>query len=275
MRVPFDQHDAINGSDTAAIVPVEGLRRIFVGFNVTDLFDTECAEAIKKPEVRVAFQYAIDIPTLTESLFGVALERPTGMVNEPNAHPTLEPYPYDPDKTRELLTAAGYPADENGVHLECTLQTGRERYLNHSAVALSVCQYLTDAGIKTECDLIDWGSEFIPLVVNREAGELYFIGSGGGNWNPLYEMADITTFDSGPNYGGWNNEDWFNGWKRIAANADPEVEREIVNEMLEIFYNDPPWLLLYMQPDFYGVSERLDWQPRRDQFLWTFNATLK
>ncbi|MFC1960674.1 ABC transporter substrate-binding protein [Chloroflexota bacterium] len=273
-NVPFDQHDAINGGDTSAIVPVEGLRRIFVGFNVSDRFDTECAEAIKKPEVRVAFQYAVDVPTLTEALFGVALPRPTGMVNEPNAHPDLEPYPYDPDKTRELLTEAGYPADENGVHLECVLQTGRERYLNHSAVVLSVCQYLTDAGIQTECDLMDWGSEFIPSVVAHESGELYFIGSGGGNWNPLYEMADITTFESGPNYGDWSNEDWFNGWIRIAENADPEVEREIVNEMLETFYNDPPWLLLYMQPDFYGVSNRLDWQPRRDQFLWTFQAEL-
>ena len=273
-NVPGDQHDVINSSDTSSVIPVEGLRRIFVGFNQTDLFDSECAEAIKKPEVRRAFQYAIDVPTMTEALFGVALERPTGMVNEPNANPNLEPYEYNPDRTRELLTEAGYPADENGVHLECNLMTGRVRYLNHSEVISSVCQYLSDAGIQTQCDFMDWGSEFIPLVLNREAGELYFIGSGGGNWNPLYEMADITTFESGPNYGGWNNEDWFNGWERIAENTDPVVEREIVNEMLEIFYNDPPWLLLYMQPDFYGVSNRLDWQPRRDQWLWTFDSPL-
>jgi peptide/nickel transport system substrate-binding protein len=45
--------------------------------------------------------------------------------------------------------------------------------------------------------------------------------------------------------------------------------------MLEVFYNDPPWLLLYMQPDFYGVSNRLDWQPRRDERVITFNAGLK
>lgn len=274
-NVPPDQHSAINSADTASVVPVEGLRRIFVGFNLTDKFDTECAEAIKKPEVRVAMQYAVDVPTICSALLGTECERPTGMVNKPYDNPNLEPYPYDPDKAGELLDAAGYPAGDDGVRFECTLQTGRDRYLNHNNVVLAVCQYLDDVGVKTNCDLQDWGAEFIPLVVAHDAGELYFIGSGGGNWNPLYEMADLASFESGTNYGEWYNEDWFNGWERIVENTDPDVEREIVNDMLEAFYNDPPWLLLYMQPDFYGVSNRLDWQPRRDELVITLQAGLK
>ena len=35
--------------------------------------------------------------------------------------------------------------------------------------------------------------------------------------------------------------------------------------MLEVMYNDPPWLFLCFQPDFYGVASDVDWQPpRRD-----------
>ena len=41
----------------------------------------------------------------------------------------------------------------------------------------------------------------------------------------------------------------------------------MTDEMLEIFYNDPPWLLLYFQPDFYGVAGDIDWQPRRDEII--------
>jgi peptide/nickel transport system substrate-binding protein len=45
--------------------------------------------------------------------------------------------------------------------------------------------------------------------------------------------------------------------------------------MLKIFYDDPPWLILYMQPDFYGVSNRLNWQPRRDERVVVVDAKLK
>ncbi len=274
-NVPPDQHAAINSSDTAAVVPVEGLRRIFVGFNLTDKFTTPCAEAIKQTDVRVALQYAVDVPTICSALLGVDCERPTGMVNKPNDNPDLTPYPYDPAKAEELLDAAGYPRGDGGVRFECTLQGGRGRYLNDENVELAICQYLTDIGVKTNCDIMDFRAEFIPLINEHTAGELYFIGSGGGNWNALYEMADLATFESNTNYGEWYNEQWFNDWIKVSDTRDPAEERTLVNEMLKIFYDDPPWLILYMQPDFYGVSNRLDWQPRRDERVVTFAAKLK
>jgi len=44
--------------------------------------------------------------------------------------------------------------------------------------------------------------------------------------------------------------------------------------MLEVFYNDPPWLLLYFQPDFYGVRSRIEWQARRDEKVIVYEASL-
>jgi hypothetical protein len=34
-------------------------------------------------------------------------------------------------------------------------------------------------------------------------------------------------------------------------------------------------IFLYKQVDAYGVSERLDWQPRPDEFLWLYGASLR
>ena len=48
-----------------------------------------------------------------------------------------------------------------------------------------------------------------------------------------------------------------------------------IDRMLEVFYNEGPWLHLYFQPDFYGVSNRVNWNPRRDEKVDLFNATLK
>jgi len=270
-----DQHGAVNNSDTSSIIPVEGLRRIYVGFNFTDNFDTECAAALQQTDVRVALQYAVDVPTICDALLGTSCERATGLVNAPNDNPDLEPYPYDPDMAEELLDAAGYPRNDDGVRLECTLQAGRDRYLNDVNVVLSICQYLDDIGVQTNCDLMDFRAEFVPALVSQQAGEMFFVGSGGGNWNALYEMADFASEESNPNYGFWDNQEWFERWRSLADIRDSEEEREVVMEMLDVFYNDPPWLLLYMQPDFYGVSDRLDWQPRRDERVITFNASLK
>lgn len=88
-------------------------------------------------------------------------------------------------------------------------------------------------------------------------------------------MADLSGPAAGTNYTNWQNEDWFTRWNSLADIRDPEQERAVINEMLEIFYNDPPWLLLYFQPDFYGVSNRLDWNSRRDEWIVIYNATLK
>jgi peptide/nickel transport system substrate-binding protein len=102
---------------------------------------------------------------------------------------------------------------------------------------------------------------------------LFFLGTGGSTWSALYDMADLSAPDAGTNYTNWNNEEWFELWDQTAGKT-PEEETELVNQMLEIFYNDPPWLLLYFQPDFYGVSNRLDWQARRDEQIVLNNARL-
>jgi len=50
-------------------------------------------EALQKTEVRVALQYAIDVPTICQTLLGTECERASSMVNPPNNNPNLEPYP--------------------------------------------------------------------------------------------------------------------------------------------------------------------------------------
>ena len=44
--------------------------------------------------------------------------------------------------------------------------------------------------------------------------------------------------------------------------------------MLQTFYDDAPWLMLYFQPDFYGVSKRVDFTPRRDELIYLFDTKL-
>jgi peptide/nickel transport system substrate-binding protein len=273
-NVPPDQVGAINDSGTAAVQAVAGTRRMYVGFQFGEAFaDAPGYDAIQNTAVRVALQYAVDVPTICSALLGTECERASSMVNPPNNNVNLTPYPYDPAMAETLLDEAGYPRGEDGVRFEITLMGPRGRYLNDAAVVQAIGQYLSDVGVQTTVEILDWTSDYLPRVRAKDVGPLFFLGTGGSTWSALYDMADLSAPDAGTNYTNWANEEWFSLWDQTAG-ADLETEKQLVDEMLEVFYNDPPWLLLYFQPDFYGVSSRVAWQARRDEQVIVYGAGL-
>lgn len=275
-NVAPDQLDAINARDGAKVVPIQGTRRMYVGFNLSDEMAQEPGgDAIQDPMVRRALQYAVDVPTICKQLLNFECERMTGIVNPPNANESLTPYPYDPEKAEAMLDEAGWPRGDDGNRFSIRFQAGPGRYLNDASVIQAIAQYLGDVGLDVELDLMEWSSVYIPRIRERNAGPLYFIGSGGALWSPLYDMADLSAVDAGTNYTHWDDPRWFDRWEDINAAETDEERRVIIDEMLQVFYDDGPWLHLYFQPDFYGVSDRIDWQPRPDEKVYLFGASLK
>ena len=274
-NVAPDQLTAINDSGAAEVKSVQGTRRIYVGFNMkSDFAATPGGAAIQKPEVRRAMQYAIDVPSICKQLLNFECTRATGLVNPPNDNKNLTPYPYDPDMAEKLLDEAGYPRGADGVRFTIKLQGPRGRYLNDANVEQAIGQYLGDIGIQTEVELMEFASVYVPLIQKHDAGPLFFLGSGGNLVTAEYDMTDIATPDSGTNYTGWNNPAWFDGWKKLETVTDTAERKVIIDDMLKVFYDDSPWLLLYFQPDFYGVSKRISWDPRRDERVYLQGAAL-
>jgi peptide/nickel transport system substrate-binding protein len=273
-NVPPDQVAAIDNSGAAEVQAVSGTRRMYVGFQFSPNFaDSPGYDALQNTDVRVALQYAVDVETICATLLGTECERASSMVNPPNNNPNLTAYPFDTARAEEMLDAAGYPRGDDGVRFNTVLMGPRGRYLNDANVVQAIAQYLSDVGVQTEVQILDWTSEYVPLVREKNVGPLFFLGTGGSTWSALYDMADLSSPTAGTNYTNWQNEDWFELWDQTAG-VDPATERELVDQMLEIFYNDPPWLLLYFQPDFYGVSNRIAWDARRDEQIVVYNATL-
>ena len=271
-----EQIDAINQSGRAEVQIVSGTRRMYVGFNLSEEHSQmPGGDAIQDPDVRRALQYAVDVPTICRQLLSTECERATGLVNPPNDNPELTPYPYDPDTAERLLDEAGWTRGEDGIRFPIRLQAGRGRYVNDVNVVLAISQYLQDVGLDVEVDLMEWASVYTPLLRERSMGPLFFLGTGGGLWSPIYDMTDLADVESGTNYTHWDDERWFSRWADLADAETPEETRAIVNEMLRVFYEDGPWLHLYFQPDFYGVSNRIDWDARRDERVHLFEATLQ
>jgi peptide/nickel transport system substrate-binding protein len=272
-NVPPDQIQTVNRSPRARVQAVSGTRRIYIGFNQAPQFgNTPGGLAIRNPAVRRALQFAVDVPTICQQLLNTACERATGLVNPPNHNRSLTPYPFDPAMAERLLDEAGFRRGANGVRFEITLQTPNGRYLNDLNVALAVGQMLTDVGVRTTVQPMEWASVYVPLIRQRAAGPLFLLGSGGATWNALYDMADLSTPAAGTNYTHWDDPEFFAGWTELAVPRPEAEQRVIIDRMLRIFFERGPWLLMYFQPDFYGVSQRIEWTARRDEKIYINEA---
>ncbi len=271
-----DQRAAIDGSGSATVKSIITVRRIamWYSFNEKVRQSSAGAQAVQAAEVRRALQYAIDVPTICSSLLGVECERMTTLVNPPNDNPNLEPYPYDPEMAERLLDEAGYPRDANGVRFTLELQTPNGQYQNDVNVSLAVAQYLTDIGVTTNVTPMETASVFSPLYRAHEAGPLFLNGTGGGTWSAIRDMGLYASYEANNNYNDWNNPEWFALFAQMSQERDREARQLIVNRMLEVFYNDPPWLLLYFNPAYFGVSDRIVWEPRRDEVIDVFEIGL-
>lgn len=275
-NVSPDQVGTIDASGSATVAKVSGTRRMQVGFNLGEgVAGMPGAAEIQNPKVRFALQYAVDVPGICSQLLGTTCERATSLVNPPNGNPDLKPVPYDPDMAEKLLDEAGYPRGADGVRFKIRLQGPKGRYLNDANVVQAIGQYLSDVGVQTEVELLEWASVYSPLLRTKKMGPLFFLGQGGVTWNPLYDMSLFSTPEAATNYQSWKDPRWFDDWKLALAAPTVEEARPIINRMLKLFYEEGPWLQLYFQPDFYGVSNRIDWKPRRDEEIELFAASLK
>jgi peptide/nickel transport system substrate-binding protein len=166
-----------------------------------------------------------------------------------------------------LLDEAGYRRGADGVRFHLTLEGPSGRYLEDANVAQAVGQYLDDVGVATKVETMDFNSVFSPRTRHHEVGPLYFMGQGGATWSALFGISIFPSKMSPMNTGEWYDPAWQAEFDRLKNVRDPVEERAILDRMLAIFRDDAPWIFLYFQPDFYGIGQRIEWEPRHDELI--------
>src|SRR5699024_8070602 len=105
--------DVMAGVGADSVPEVSGMDGIefeqIPGYTYQLLWFNSSREPFTDPKVRQAMWYGADVETIVESLFGDSATLAKAPIPQPVfGAPELEPYPYDPDKARELLADAGY-----------------------------------------------------------------------------------------------------------------------------------------------------------------------
>jgi peptide/nickel transport system substrate-binding protein len=137
--------------------------------------------------VREAVEYALDRPTIAEAL-GLGYYTPLLALNGPSGwgyDPNYEGRPYNPDKARELLAAAGHA---DGLKVKMLVQT------TNTDLAEAIKRYLDDVGMEVDLDMADPGRFFASVWVEGWEDMCLFIS--GADPDPL--MAILVMFGPHP-----------------------------------------------------------------------------
>jgi len=217
-------------------------------------------EALADVRVRQALQYATDVEGIVDFLFNGSAER----LAVPLANGTFgkddsfEPYPYDPDRARELLAEAGYP---DGFTLVIDAPTGR--YAQDEEVAEALAGQWEQVGIDVQLNVNAWPDQLSKYRDGDALAEAHFMGWG----TSTFDADDIMYggFARQPTKNNYSNEQLTDLVTQARTTMDPAEREQLYSEALEIVYNELPWLILFQQNDIYGVNTSLEWSPRPDQ----------
>jgi peptide/nickel transport system substrate-binding protein len=215
-------------------------------------------------KVRQAVAHAIDRNAIVSSLLAQDAVPLKGVYlpGEIGYEASFEGIRYDPEKAKALLAEAGFP---NGVTID--LHFTQDGSVMEPYVAQAVQAQLAAVGITANLD----GAAQSIMIQKYGAGDS--TGMSLANYAPMYADSSFLVsrayFASKSRYGGYLDADD----KQLdevgaAANltTDAAFRQKTYAEIEKhVIVDQAYWVPLYQLVDSYGVSKKIDWDPRPDQ----------
>lgn len=224
---------------------------------------------LKDTRVRQALNYGVDKDGIIKDiLLGFAQPLPTmvgPMYRGYNSR--LKPYPHDVEKAKALLRDAGYA---NGFPL--TLYAPNGRYLKDKEVAEAIAGQYGQIGVKTSLQILEWG-DMLNRYRDHKLSPSYMIGFGTPTWDFVLAFRSYLLPENAQCY--WRDPALTKVVQQIGSTVNPQKRAQLSEALNERLYNDPPFVYLYLQQAIYGTSSRVVWEPRVDERVWLYEASIR
>ncbi|HEV8353682.1 MAG TPA: ABC transporter substrate-binding protein [bacterium] len=201
--------------------------------------------------VRHALNYAVNKEAIARSLLKGGVTVAAGAMMKGWAEdPSLHPYPYDPQKAKQLLAAAGYP---NGFRTRFWVPESGTGMVAPKAIATVVQAQLREVGVIVEIETQEWTSYLNAYSsVGLDSGKPPF-GMAEMSWNvhfpDPYLMDSVLLGDFRPpkgfNAGYYNNTEVNRLFKQAAETLDLNVRKRLYFQAQRIIYEDAPWIFMF------------------------------
>ena len=201
--------------------------------------------------VRQALNYAVNKEEIVNALTGGYGRATQGQFVGPDGFgydPALDPYPYDPDKARQLLAEAGYP---DGFKFK--LRHAANRYPYADEVWPAVAGYLAQMGVEMEVESME-NAAWVELYLASELAVTDVVP----NYYPTMDVDRIiAAFHS------TKGRDWL-----LAPEVDPLIDKQrttldpderlkVLHETAVTLADQAPVIWSIFPPQIYAYSPRV------------------
>jgi peptide/nickel transport system substrate-binding protein len=255
--LPPAEIQRIQQSGRARAGSVQSSRSVFVKFNnlVPPLKDNV--------KFRQALNHAVDKNGIMEAIWsGVGSVSNCQVLTSDyfGYNPDLRPIVYDPDKARQLLKESGVPL--NSVTLDFEVPLGV--YLQAQEIAQSVAAQLEEVGVKTRMVEMEFGAFMNKYLRAANMGQLAYLSQA---WPTLDADGLLTLFEAGNQYAYWDDQQFSKLLQEARLTTDRAKRAELYKQATARMCEQAPVLFLFVQPVTYGVSNRIEWKARGDDWV--------
>ncbi len=228
--------------------------------------------ALKDQKVRQALAYAFNREKLVQDLLLGRTQVAASLYdNTPWVDPSIAPYPYDPEKAKQLLDEAGWidsnadgTRDKDGVELVLKYgTTNREVRQDTQAVAQ---QDLAQVGIKLDLQSFDSDIFFATYGENGPSANFsldiieYSDAPDFPDPNDTVWLCSEIPSDENPagqNTSGICDEELDALFQKQAAQVDFNERQKTVFEISKHIFDQAYWIGVWQDPDLFGFSDRM------------------
>jgi peptide/nickel transport system substrate-binding protein len=209
--------------------------------------------------VRRAMNLAVDKDALANDLYGGFARVDDCQILSPSFfgyNGDLDPYDYDPDEAKRLIDEAGAA----GQTVSVVSTSGR--WLKDRELTEAVAGFWTAAGLRVDVQIFEFDEYLNRLFDSETRAPAIFVTSSnelldaGRQLGAFYHMDGI----------GGSNEDAEMAAMidEAAVETDVDAREDLYHQITKKACDDAYFTFLLNIEDTYGMSERLEWEPRVD-----------
>ncbi|WEX11970.1 ABC transporter substrate-binding protein [Chelativorans sp. AA-79] len=240
VEVPPDNVAQFAGDPAFTVYEQAGPHLWFLILNMKEApFDQKAA--------RQAVNYAINKQALVENVLQGTAEIAAGPTPPAFAwayNEELEPYPYDPEKAKQLLEEAGY----NGEEVVFYVTEGGSGMLDPIAMGTAIQADLAAVGMNVKVETYEWntflGQVNPGLEGKADMAEMAWMTNDPDTLPYLTLRTDAFPDEGGFNSGYYSNPEVDTILEQARQSTEPEERAALYRQMQEIVHEDAPWAFI-------------------------------
>jgi peptide/nickel transport system substrate-binding protein len=263
-RLSSEEATSLLGVPNVTVIKYPVERVYYIAFNN---MTTGIGQPTEDALVRQAMNYAVDVDAIVDALFDGFAKPAIGFVSTGElGYDNAEPFGYDPDKARDLLTQAGYP---DGFEMDMACPAGA--YSHFEEVCEAVAGYLGEVGIQINLEIMESG-HYWELEAARELPPLF-----GDSWSATgmesYRRLIGALGGEDAAYCAWSDDKIIQMLDEIKSTVDQQERAKLYGELQVYMRDDPPFIYLYEPYTFEAINTRVqNYTPRPAETYFLFET---